>query len=445
MKNQISRREFLQVTALSGAGMLLAGCPAPGSSGTSSSAAPSGPIPILMWYESEQHGREYSQRIDEMNEALGIDWTVERLSSDALKKKFTTTLMSGQGFPDIVENNNGFMVSFLKGEDSEIPIVALNPWLESSEYTDQVLPSRWDIMTKDGNRYGAPHDVHPIVLIYNKRGWDAVGVDPATWQSWDDYLAACEELGADAETDDGRPIFGIHEVLDGGQFRTRLLQNGIWWTTPEGEPNILEDGFSEAVQNFLRFAPYRSGVDWNNPTIALLEGTVLTQCVPDWFYGNYVNATRESETYADEPYLGARMVPEFPATGSWGGTSIAVVKQSPNVEKAVETLLYLYFDNSSDQLIERFDITGGILPPITTIWDHPHFQEESEMIPGIANGQLLIEAAGGLPGYSETWTTGLVSQAYGEQATLLWEGEIDVETALATADANARELIEQNA
>jgi hypothetical protein len=46
-----------------------------------------------------------------------------------------------------------------------------------------------------------------------------------------------------------------------------------------------------------------------------------------------------------------------------------------------------------------------------------------------------------LPSYSENWKTSLVSDAWGEQFSLLWAGEIGVDEAIEKADKSAREKI----
>ncbi|MFO7616874.1 MAG: hypothetical protein R6V75_06455, partial [Bacteroidales bacterium] len=69
------------------------------------------------------------------------------------------------GFPDIIEQNAGDVVGFLKGDDKIIPFIDLKPGLDSGPYADQVLRSRFDRYSKDGRFYGAPHDVHPVVML----------------------------------------------------------------------------------------------------------------------------------------------------------------------------------------------------------------------------------------------------------------------------------------
>jgi len=148
--------------------------------------AATGPIPILFWFQAENHKPEYESRIPEFNEKFGITMTFEILSRDAMNKKFPATLMAGSGFPDIIEMNADDVVKFLKGDDSIIPFLSLNEVLATSPYYEPVLESRWDRFTKDGNRYAAPHDVHPLVLLYHDVEWKKLDVDMTQIVTWDD-------------------------------------------------------------------------------------------------------------------------------------------------------------------------------------------------------------------------------------------------------------------
>ena len=67
--------------------------------------ASTGPTPIVFWFQAENHEPEYKARIPEFNEKFNIDMSYELLSRDAMNKKFPATLMSGTGFPDIIEMN----------------------------------------------------------------------------------------------------------------------------------------------------------------------------------------------------------------------------------------------------------------------------------------------------------------------------------------------------
>ena len=139
-----------------------------------------------------------------------------------------------------------------------------------------------------------------------------------------------------------------------------------------------------------------------------------------------------------------KFVPAGPEAGSWGGTSGSVVKQSSNIEKAVEVLLYLYFEDGEGQLAQRF-VDTGILPPVPGNWENEIYKEEIPYLGGQVAGQFFIDAANTLPSYYEGWKTNLVANAWSEQLALVVGGELTLDEAIVIADENARAEIEKNA
>lgn len=456
-KKRLSRREFLKVAGLTGAGLVLAACGGgatteePMAEDTPGGEAPSEEVtPVLFWFEAENHEPEYSSRVPELNEKFNIDFTYERLSGDAMNKKFPATLMAGSGFPDIIEQNAGNIIKFMKGDDNVIPYADLKPALTASAYADEVLMSRFDRYTKDGKLYGAPHDVHPVVMLYNDEAWQQFGIDLSTVDTYDQYLDACKTVEDETglEMEDGRPIGIVMDCLSCTNLPARMMDLGIWWTDDNGDPMINRPEMKQAAENWMLFHDYRIGIDWGNQIGMMKEGQVMTQFCPDWLYGIHKQGTADdTEFLADSPMRMTRlpgMTVESPRTTSWGGTSGAVPKQSPIVDKGIEILLYLYFDNSEGQMGQRF-IDTGILPPVKGAWDDDPFHEPVDYLNGQVAGEIFIDAAQDLPSYTEQWTTALVRDAWGQQFGPAWAGEITLEECIETAYEQAVEDIEKNA
>ena len=220
LSKRFSRRDLLKGIGIGAAGMLLAACgtKAEETKVAEVAATPVSkePTPLLFWFQAENHKPEYDRRQVEFEEKFNVKITYELLGRDAMTKKFPTTLMAGSGFPDIIEQNADDIVKFLKGEDNEIPFVDLGPAYTFSPYNGQVLQARFDRYSKDGKIYGAPHDVHPIVLIYNDAEWKKFDVDLSTVKTYDDLLAA--EAKLDKTLADGSPRIGIYDCLGCATF-----------------------------------------------------------------------------------------------------------------------------------------------------------------------------------------------------------------------------------
>jgi arabinosaccharide transport system substrate-binding protein len=475
-KKRLNRREFLRLASASGAALALSAC-CPSEPTTvekevvvtqivekegeqvvitvmpeapEGEAPPSGPVPFLFWFQAENHEPEYSKRVDELNDKFGIDLTYEVMSRDAMTQKFPATVMAGSGFPDIIEQNADDVVGFLKGDDNIIPFVDLKPGLDASPYADQVLRTRFDRYSKGGKYYGAPHDVHPCVMLYHETAWQEYGHDPATFSTYAEFLDAAKDVAAQTnlEMADGRPIGVIMDCLSCTNLPGRMMDLGVWWTDANGDPLLKTSEFKDAAADWMLFADYWMDIDWGNQVAMVKEGQVLTQFCPDWLYGIHFQGTAEDTAWLADSPMRMTSMPGMTAdasrTTSWGGTSASVPKLSPIVDLAVDVLLYLYFENGEHQMADRFILTG-ILPPMKACWDEPVFHEPKEYLGGQIAGEIFIDAAERLPSYSEQWTTQLVTSAWGSQFASAWAGEITLDEAIDAAYEQAVADIEQNA
>jgi len=459
MKPQMTRRQLLRYLGLGSVGIALAACQPKVVKETvvqekvvketvvqekivTPTVAPKGKVPILFWFQAENHKPEYESRVTELNDKFNISFSFELLSRDAMNKKFPATLMAGSGFPDIIEMNAGDTVKYLKGDDKIIPFLGLNEVLNSSPYFDQVLKSRWDRFTKDGTIYAAPHDVHPIVMLYHDKAWKELGVDLSTVVTWDDYLEACSKVTS--QMADGRPRYALMDCTACTNLPSRMLEKGLWWTDKNGEPMLTHPDFKVCVEDWLRFKPYWVDIDWANQVAMVKEGQVLSQLCPDWLYGIHKQGTAKDTAWLADSPMRVMRIPDFvadgPHVGTWGGTGCSVPKMTQERELSVQVMNYLYFENGKRELEKRYKDTG-ILPPVKTSWEGPGFHETEQYVGGQKAAEVFIAAANDLPSYSENWKTSLVSDAWGEQFSLLWAGEIQVDEAIEKADKSAREKI----
>jgi len=453
-QKQLSRREFLQLAGLASASMLLAACSKP-TVAPSTVEAPSGapakqePTPFLFWFQAENHKPEYDNRLNELQDKFNIKLSYEMMSRDAMTQKFPATLMAGSGFPDIIEQNADDVVKFLKGDDSIIPFIDLKPALMASPYADQVLMSRFDRYGKDGKFYGAPHDVHPVVMLYHDRAWKEFGIDMATVDTYSKFLDAAQEVAKQTNMvmPDGRPRAVIMDCLSCTNLPARMMDKGIWWTDANGDPMLKDPGMKEAAADWMRFHDYHMDIDWGNQVAMIKEGQVLAQFCPDWLYGIHFQGTAEDKAWlADSPMRMTSlpgMTANSPRTTSWGGTSASVPKLSQIADLAIDVLLYVYFEDGEGQLAQRF-VDTGILPPVKGPWDHEAYNKPTEYLGGQVAGQIFIDAASRLPSYAEQWTTSLVTSAWGEQFSAAWAGEITLDECIDAAYAQAVSDIEKN-
>jgi ABC-type glycerol-3-phosphate transport system substrate-binding protein len=189
-------------------------------------------------------------------------------------------LASGQG-PDIfmVPNTN------LQAEIAKITPVSQTQF--SVLNLQQLFPP---VVAQDfvsgGQIYGLPLSIDTLALIYNRSLFDAAGVPlPASWQSWDDFVANVPKL---IQKDAGGNIIqaaaaigGTNDNIDHASDLLALifLQNGVALDSRAGSFSLNSQAAQNALAFYAQFAtPGSTAYTWNaslpNSLAAFAQGRV---------------------------------------------------------------------------------------------------------------------------------------------------------------------------
>jgi raffinose/stachyose/melibiose transport system substrate-binding protein len=189
-RRTISRRNFLNLTVGTAAGAALAGC---GSSGPSSGTGAGG-AEATYWFltgQPQQGIREDTvKRFDQANSKSQIKHT--EFQNDAYKTKIKTAIGAGQAPTIIWGWGGGGLKSYVDAGQVE----DLTSWFaQNSAVKNRLFSSAFGAATVNGKIYAMPAEqVQPIVLYYNKKVFDQVGVQPP--QSWGDIMALVPKFNA---------------------------------------------------------------------------------------------------------------------------------------------------------------------------------------------------------------------------------------------------------
>lgn len=145
-----------------------------------------------MWSFVEMHNTFYAKMLEQWNEQnpdrqIQITFTTYPFAD--MHNKMIMALQTGEGAPDLCDIERGQFPNFLQGE---VQLYALNDAL--APYQADLVQSRFDIYSKDGNYYGAPTHVGATVMFYNDELLSSYGIDYKTIETWDDYTKAAEAL-----------------------------------------------------------------------------------------------------------------------------------------------------------------------------------------------------------------------------------------------------------
>jgi raffinose/stachyose/melibiose transport system substrate-binding protein len=184
----ISRRHFLNLGVAAGAATALAACGSDGPSDKGSGGATGGAATGAATYWSlsgppgEAIRKASVDRFNKDNPSTKITPTF--FQNDPYKQKIKTAIGAGQAPTMIWGWGGGGLKSYVDAGQVE----DLTGWFgENAAVKDKVLPSSFGAATVGGKIYAMPIEtVQPIVLYYNKKVFEQVGVQPP--KSWAEIM-----------------------------------------------------------------------------------------------------------------------------------------------------------------------------------------------------------------------------------------------------------------
>jgi raffinose/stachyose/melibiose transport system substrate-binding protein len=188
----ISRRDFLNLGVGAGAAAALAAC---GSSGPQRPGSGTGGAGAATYWTlttdpAESIRRRAVERFNKANPDNQIATTF--FANDAYKTKIKTAIGAGQGPTLIWGWGGGGLKSYVDANQVE----DLTSWFsQNAAVKDRLFPSSFGAATIKDKIYAMPAEtVQPIVLFYNKKVFDKVGVQPP--QSWGDIMNLVPKFNA---------------------------------------------------------------------------------------------------------------------------------------------------------------------------------------------------------------------------------------------------------
>jgi raffinose/stachyose/melibiose transport system substrate-binding protein len=274
-----SRRTFLSLAMGVPVAGTLAAC---GSSGPTGQASNSGGGAAAggkatYWFLSGPPGEPVRtasvNAFDKANPSAGI--TATTFQNDAYKTKIKTALGAGQAPTIIWGWGGGSLRSYVKAGQVD----DLTSWFEQNPTVkNRLFPSSFGAATIDGKIYAMPCEtVQPIVLYYNKKVFDKVGVQPP--QSWGDIMSLVPKFNAK----------GIAPFSLGGQSRWTNMMWLEFLFDRIGGPEIFQ-GVFDGQKNA-----------WSNPAALDALGKVQQLVRANGFIKGFSSITADSN--ADQALL----------------------------------------------------------------------------------------------------------------------------------------------
>ncbi|MDQ0371396.1 extracellular solute-binding protein [Catenuloplanes indicus] len=187
----MSRRHLLGLGVGAGAAAALAAC---GSSGPSGQSGAGGDAVADYWSLSGPPGEPARRAALDRFNAANPDTKISSifLKNDAFKQKIKTSIGAGEAPVLIWGWGGGTLKSYVEAGQVD----DLTDWFnQNAAVKDKLFPTSFGAATVNGKIYAMPHEtVQPILLYWNKKVFDDVGVQPP--QSWGDILDLVPKFNA---------------------------------------------------------------------------------------------------------------------------------------------------------------------------------------------------------------------------------------------------------
>lgn len=282
------------------------------------------------------HFVRMSEKWNEQNPDRPIEIVPTMLEWGPMHDKLTIVLQAGEGVPDICDVEVGKWPNYMQGE---IQFRSLNDFVEPLR--DQLVTSRLDLYSMNGEVYGAASHIGATVMYYNTELLQAAGIDYTTLKTWDDFEAALRTYK------EATGNYMTYAETYGAYVLTYMLASqGVDLIDEKGMPNLNTPEALKAVElvqkwvkeDIVGFIP-GGNADTPEGKAAMAAGDFAAVGYPLWYMGRF---TDEMPNLAGKVAIAPLPVFEAgqPRSVGLGGTGTVVYKNSANADLAAEFVVF---------------------------------------------------------------------------------------------------------
>lgn len=193
-------------------------------------------ISVAFW--GQQSELDIYQQLKEQFEAQNPDIRVnlQQIDSNEYEQRILIQYASGTA-PDVMTIRDASSSFFARRGLFQ----DLTPLIEAQDFDlSDFDPATLEMYTQDGQQYGIPRSVTPIVTYYNKALFDEAGVPyPEEGWTWDDFLEAAQALTRDTDGDGTTDVWGTFMVPWDALFLPIVVTHGGSILNEEGTEATL--------------------------------------------------------------------------------------------------------------------------------------------------------------------------------------------------------------
>ena len=353
---------------------------------------------LTYWTFAKPHYEAYQKALPKfLAEHPGVTVDLQLVEGAGLNQRLRAAFQADLDVPDMVEIEISAAGSFFRGPKEHIGFMDLTPYLKRDGVDKKVIPSRFAPYTNRGSIFGLPHDVHPVMLAYNREKFKELGLDPAKLDTWDKFIDA----GIRVKQTGKQYILELSDT-SGSQLELCLFQRDGGYFDPQGNVIFDNDVSVEAMKWYVPLVAVNSKRQIGN-ALSSSFGAVMTQALEGGYFLSVVTPDWRSKNHEqDVGKLAGKMgLMPLPAikpggrrTSTWGGTMLGITRACTDKELAWSFAKFLYLNDKD--LADRFAQTN-ILPPVPSAWKQPAFDKSYEYYGGQKIGREYANLAPQVP------------------------------------------------
>ena len=335
---------------------------------TGSASAQSGEITIWSWNVAASALQSVIPGFNQQFPDIKV--TVEDLGNQQVfDKTLAGCAAGGAGMPDIVTVENfeaeGFWNQFpdcfanLKELGHTPELQALFPDFKRTE------------LEVGDVAYAMPWDSGPVAVFYRRDFYEKAGVDPATIQTWDDFIEAGKKI---AEANPGVVMSQADFNGDSEWFRMIGNEQGCGYYSVDGQSITINQPACVATLEKIKEmkdAGTLTAAIWDEKIQSNTAGTVASQVYGGWFEGSIRDGSPDlAGKWGVYPM--PSLTADGPHAANLGGSALAITNNSANKEAAWEFVKYALTTNDGQVTMLR---EFGLVPSLISALEDPYVSQ----------------------------------------------------------------------
>jgi ABC-type glycerol-3-phosphate transport system substrate-binding protein len=162
------------------------------------------------------------------------------MSGSDMESRLLLSFVARTGAPDITQLQNRDVPRFAPSGS------LLDLTEQIAPYTNRFPAAYLDSCTHEGRIYAVPWDAGPCAVFYKRSVFEKHGIDPASIETWDDYIAAGKKIVRESNGKTRMMNLSLNGLLD--IFLVTLQQNGGGIFDSQGRIIFNSQRTAEALQ-----------------------------------------------------------------------------------------------------------------------------------------------------------------------------------------------------